>query len=131
MRASIGNLKPLGVPLRTDRAARWRTAFWVCWTAVLVGKLVLAAALAPFGDEAWYWQESRHLALAYSHLPPGTAVLIRIGEAAFGHGVLAMRAAFLMLGALLPLPVMRLARRLFGDAAGWGAGLLALGLPLL
>jgi len=54
---------------------RWQTAFWVAWTVLLVIKLALAATLAPFGDEAWYWQESRHLALGYSDLPPATAWL--------------------------------------------------------
>ena len=93
--------------------------------------MVLAATLAPFGDEAWYWQESRHLAIGYSDLPPATAWLIRLGETAFGHSVLAMRAPFLLLGALLPLLLVRFGRRLFDDAAGWCAGLLGLGLPLL
>jgi len=117
--------------LHTDRTPRWRTAFWIAWTVLLLAKLLLAATLAPFGDEAWYWQESRHLALGYSDLQPATAWLIRLGETAFGHGVLGMRAPFLLLGALLPLLVVRLGRRLFDDAAGWCAGLLALGLPLL
>jgi 4-amino-4-deoxy-L-arabinose transferase-like glycosyltransferase len=91
----------------------------------------LAAALAPFGDEAWYWQESRHLAAGYSDLPLATAWLIRLGETAFGHGVLAMRAPFLLLGALIPLVIVRVGRRVFDEASAWCAGLLALGLPLL
>ncbi len=94
-------------------------------------KLVLAAHLAPFGDEAWYWQESRHPAWGYSDLPPLTAWLIAAGEALFGHGTLAMRAPFLILGALLPLVVVRIARDLFDDDDAWRAGLLVLGLPLL
>jgi len=98
---------------------------------LFVARLMLAATLAPFGDEAWYWQESRHLAIGYSDLPPATAWLIRFGETGFGHWVLAMRAPFLLLGALLPLIMVRLGRRLFDDAAGWCAGLLTLGLPLL
>jgi 4-amino-4-deoxy-L-arabinose transferase-like glycosyltransferase len=109
----------------------WRTAFWIVWTALLVAKIVLATHLAPFGDEAWYWQESRHLAIGYSDLPPLTAWLIAAGEALFGHGGLAMRAPFLALGALLPLVVVRIARDLFDETDAWRAGLLALGLPLL
>jgi 4-amino-4-deoxy-L-arabinose transferase-like glycosyltransferase len=131
MRASIGNLKPDGVPVPAIAASRWRTAFWTAWTALLIAKIALAASLAPFGDEAWYWQESGHLAAGYSDLPPMTACLIRLGETVFGHGVLAMRATFLMLGALLPLVIVRMARRVFDETAGWCAGLLALGLPLL
>ncbi len=94
-------------------------------------KIVLAAQLAPFGDEAWYWQESRHLAWGYSDLPPLTAWLVAAGQALFGHGTLAMRAPFLALGALLPLLIVRIAGRVSGPGDGWRAGLLALGLPLL
>jgi len=113
------------------RVARWQAAFWIAWTVLLAIKLTLAATLAPFGDEAWYWQESRHLALGYSDLPPATAWLIRLGESVLPHGVFAMRMPFLLLGALLPLLIIRIGRRLFDDAAGWCAGLLFLGLPLL
>ena len=87
--------------------------------------------MAPFGDEAWYWQESRHPEWGYSDLPPLTAWLIAAGEAVLGHGTLAMRAPFLALGALLPLAVVRIASDLFNDTDAWCAGLLVLGLPLL
>ena len=52
-----------------------------------LAKLWVAATLAPFGDEAFYWQESRHPAWGYSDLPPLTAWLIRLGEALAGHGL--------------------------------------------
>ena len=103
----------------------------MAWTVVLLAKVLLAATLAPFGDEAWYWQESRHLDWGYSDLPPATAWLIALGETLGGHGVLAMRAPFLLLGALLPLLMARLGARLFDARAGWCAGLLTLLLPLL
>ena len=87
--------------------------------------------LAPFVDEAFYWQESRHLAWGYSDLPPVTAWLIRAGETLVGqHGVLAMRWPFLLLGALLPWMVVGYARRQFGARVGWQAGLWCLALPL-
>ena len=98
---------------------------------LLIAKIVLAVQLAPFGDEAWYWQESRHPAWGYSDLPPLTAWLIATGDAAFGHGPLAMRAPFLLLGAALPLLIVRIAARISGAVDGWRAGMLALGLPLL
>jgi 4-amino-4-deoxy-L-arabinose transferase-like glycosyltransferase len=112
-------------------ATRWRSAFWTVWFAEQFIKFILAVALAPFGDEAWYWQESRALDLSYSDLPMATAGLIRLGETLFGHGALAMRAPFLLLGALLPLILVRISTRLFGVRAGWQAGLLALLLPLI
>jgi 4-amino-4-deoxy-L-arabinose transferase-like glycosyltransferase len=93
-------------------------------------KLVLAAELQPFGDEAFYWQESRHLAWGYSDLPPLTAWLIHVGEALAGHGVLGMRWPFLLLGSSLPWLLVALGRRAFNPRTGWQAGLLCLCLPL-
>jgi Dolichyl-phosphate-mannose-protein mannosyltransferase len=118
-------------PPDASATRRRRTAFWTLWTLVLAAKFILAARLAPFGDEAWYWQESRSLDWAFSDLPPATALLIRLGETLLGHGVLAMRAPFVLLGALIPILLMRTGTRIFGTAAGYTAGLLALALPLL
>lgn len=116
---------------RRDDRRRLETVFQVALFTVTFIKIVLAATLAPFVDEAFYWQESRHLAFAYTDLPPLTAWLIAAGEAVFGHGVLAMRAPFLLIGALLPLLVARIARHLSGDASvGWQAGLWTLAMPL-
>lgn len=111
-------------------ADRVRRQFWMLWLLVAVIKLILAATLAPFSDEAFYWQESRHPALSYTDLPALTAWLIRASETLFGHGVLAMRAPFLLLGALLPLLVVRLAGHLGTAANAWRAGTWALLLPL-
>lgn len=115
---------------RAEPARGPQTAFWVAWTVVLAAKFLLAMQLAPFGDEAWYWQESRHPGWGYSDLPPATAWLIALGEAVGGHGTLGMRLPFLILGALLPLQIVRLGQRLFGANDGWYAGLLTLALPL-
>ena len=130
MQQSIASATAAGLRIGAAAAARWRTAFWTMWALALVVKAVLAIALAPFGDEAWYWQESRALAISYSDLPPATAWLIRGGETLLGHGTLGMRAPFLVLGALLPLILVRTGRRLFGERCGWQAGILALLLPL-
>lgn len=111
-------------------AGRWRAAFISIFVLVQAIKLVVACTLAPFVDEAFYWQESRHLAWGYSDLPPLTAWLIRGGESIAGHGLFGMRWPFLLLGALLPWLLLLLARRLYGARAGWQAGLLCLALPL-
>ncbi|QRN55819.1 glycosyltransferase family 39 protein [Dyella caseinilytica] len=110
--------------------ARWRAAFVTAFVCLLVVKLILAATLQPFGDEAFYWQESRHPAWGYSDLPPLTAWLIRVGEAIAGHGVLGMRWPFLLMGSALPWLLVVFGRRVFGARAGWQAGLLCLCLPL-
>lgn len=110
--------------------ARWRGAFLIAFLVLLAARVAVAAQLAPFGDEAFYWQESRHPAWGYSDLPPLTAWMIRLGEALAGHGVLGMRWPFLLLGSALPWLVVAFARRAFDARAGWQAGLLCLALPL-
>ena len=111
-------------------ASRARAAFVAAWLALVAAKLVLAGALAPFGDEAFYWQESRAPAWGYSDVPPLTAWLIRLGTALFGHSELALRAPFLLLGSALPWIVVDWARR-FGDVRdAWLAGIVALVVPL-
>ncbi len=110
--------------------ARWRAAFLTVFVVQLALKCWLAATLAPFTDEAFYWLESRHPAWGYSDLPPLTAWLIRLGESGLGHGVFGMRWPFLALGAALPWVVMRFAREAFDARVGWQAGLLCLALPL-
>jgi len=110
--------------------ARWRAAFVTAFLILLVLKLMLAAVMQPFGDEAFYWQESRHLAWGYSDLPPLTAWLIRLGESLAGHGTLGMRWPFLLLGSLLPWVMVAFGRRAFDASVGWQAGLLCLCLPL-
>lgn len=120
-----------GISSARDYASRWRMTFWMVWALLLILKIALAATLAPFGDEAWYWQESRALDWSFSDLPLATAALIRLGETLFGHGVLAMRAPFLLLGAMVPLVLVQTGTRLFGVRDGWFTGLIALALPLL
>jgi len=110
--------------------ARWRGAFLIAFLVLLAARVAVAAQLAPFGDEAFYWQESRHPAWGYSDLPPLTAWMIRLGEVLAGHGVLGMRWPFLLLGSALPWLVVAFARRAFDARAGWQAGLLCLALPL-
>ncbi len=102
----------------------------IAFAILCVARLMLAATLSPFGDEAFYWQESRHLAWGYSDLPPLTAVLIRLGESVAGHGVLGMRWPFLLIGSALPWLVRRFAADVFDERAGWQAALLCLALPL-
>ena len=105
------------------------STFWVLWTVILAIKFLLAAHLPLFVDEAFYWQESRHLAWAYSDLPGLTAWLIHLGVSVAGEHPLGVRWPFLLLGAALPWLVVRAARPL-GEARAWQAGMLALLFPL-
>ncbi|WP_202839974.1 glycosyltransferase family 39 protein [Luteimonas saliphila] len=107
-----------------------RAAFITLWSAVVLVKLVVAARLPLFVDEAFYWQEGRHLAWAYSDLPGLTAWTIRLGGTLFGDGVLAARSLFLLVSALLPWLVVAITRRQFDERQAWTAGCAALVLPL-
>lgn len=93
-------------------------------------KLMVAARLPLFVDEAFYWQEGQHLAAAYSDLPGLTAWLTRLGVTLGGDNAVALRLPFLLTAAALPWLVVRITRREFGDTYGWQAGSIALLLPL-
>lgn len=112
------------------RADPARRGFIVAWLLLCALKLMLAAWLPLFVDEAFYWQEGQHLAWAYSDLPALTAWLARLGVALFGPTPLGLRLPFLLIGALLPWLLVRMATREFGPTTGWRAGLLFLLLPL-
>lgn len=111
-------------------AGNLRVKFTALWSILQLAKLSLAATLPLLVDEAFYAWEGRHLAWAYSDLPGLTAFLTRLGTELGGQHVLALRAPFLLIGAAVPWLVARIARRWFGDDAGWWAGLLALLMPL-
>lgn len=107
-----------------------RRCFVVLWTAACLLKVMVASRLPLFVDEAFYWQEGRHLAAAYSDLPGLTAWLARLGAELGGMHRLALRAPFLLMAALVPWLVVRITRREFGESFAWQAGMLALLLPL-
>ncbi len=86
--------------------------------------------LPVFVDEAFYWQESRHLAWAYSDLPGLTAWLAWFGTGLGGEHALALRLPFLLIGAWIPWLVAAMAAREFDARTGWQAGTLSLLLPL-
>ena len=108
---------------------RARTTFLALWLALCLVRLVLAARLPLFVDEAFYWQESRHLAWAYSDLPGLTAWLVRLGTMVAGDHLLGVRWPFLALGACLPWLMVRAAWPL-GAVRAWQAGVLVSLFPL-
>ena len=113
---------------QTDSAKR---KFIALWAVATLFKCVLAARLPLFVDEAFYWQEGRHLAWAYSDLPGLTAWLTRLGVEVGGHNPLGLRWPFLLIAALLPWWVASIARREAGPEHAWHAGMLTVLLPLL
>ena len=109
---------------------RAQRSFLLLWTLVTATKIFIAARLPLFVDEAFYWQEGQHLAAAYSDLPGLTAWLARLGTEIGGQHVLALRAPFLLMAALLPWLLAHISARWFGEVVGWRAGMLVLLMPL-
>src|SRR3546814_15825991 len=107
-----------------------RVIFIALWAGVSLLKVAMASRLPLFVDEAFYWQESRHLSWAYSDLPGLTAWLIRLGDFMFGEGRLGLRAPFLLIAAALPRLVVRITARAFDQRSAWLAGIATLPLPM-
>jgi hypothetical protein len=106
------------------------TVFWSLWALLLAARLWLASTLPLFGDEAFYWLESRRLAWAHDDVPGMTPWLIAAGTALVGDSRLGVRLPFVALGAFTAWFLMTSARSAFGRAAGAWAGVAALLLPL-
>lgn len=108
-------------------ARRWFVGLWLTVCAI---KFALALQLPLFVDEAFYWQESRHVAWAYSDLPGLSAWLAWLGTELGGNHAIALRLPFLVIGALIPWLVVSMTTREFDARTGWQAGSLSLLLPL-
>ena len=123
---------PTDIGMRGAGVRAWhpRHVFIALWGVVTLVKIVLATRLPLFVDEAFYWQEGQHPAWAYSDLPGLTAWLIRVGVEIGGHHVLAVRAPFLLMAALLPWWMVALVRREVDERSAWLAGIAVLLLPL-
>ncbi len=100
-----------------------KQAIVLLFLALTAGKMLVAARLDLFGDEAFYWQCGQRPALAYVDHPPLTAMAVRLGTEIAGDSTLGVRLVFLVLGAVFPLTVYLLARPLVGRRDAWiGAG---------
>src|SRR5205823_2483298 len=85
---------------------------------LIAGALVrfLFAGLIPlFGDEAYYWEWSRHLAAGYFDHPPGIPLLIRAGTAVAGNVALGVRLFPVLAGFVAGLATAGVAKRLGGE----------------
>lgn len=81
---------------------------------VTIAKLVIAANLDLFWDEAYYWQASSRLDIGYADKPFMTALLVRFGTHLLGDTRLGVRAIYLMIGAAFPFAMYLLARPMVG-----------------
>ena len=85
--------------IETASTGNARKIFIALFVAIVSIKLLVAARLPLFVDEAFYWLEGQHLAAAYSDLPGLTAWLIRLGVTLGGDNAFAVRLPFLAIAA--------------------------------
>ncbi len=70
------------------------------------------------GDEAQYWDWSRHMDWCYYSKPPGVAALIWLGTAIFGNNELGVRSAAILCSFVASLAMFGLGKRMFSAKAG-------------
>lgn len=130
--AGMGSRRGLETRQVTEAGSR-PSAFGLA-VAIAVGaatvRLVMAAVIAPFPDETYYWEWSRRLAGGFFDHPPAIAVAIRGGTMLFGDSPFGIRSVPVLLGLAAVLAALALARRIAGDGAALRASVLLACLPL-
>ena len=101
----------------------------VLLAGVLV-RLVFAALIPIFPDEAYYWVWSRHLAAGYFDHPPGIPLLIRAGTALAGASSLGVRLLPVLAGLVAAIATTGVASRLGANGAALRAALVITCMPL-
>ena len=109
--------------------ARWPLVAGVLGAGFLV-RIVFAALIPLFGDEAYYWEWSRRLAAGYFDHPPGVAVLVRGGTVLFGSAPLGVRFFPVVAGLVAAVGTAAIAFRLAGELAALRAALIITCMPL-
>lgn len=117
-------IQPGGVDRSHGRRAAALIAGLTLFRIFYSGTLELA------GDEAYYWLWSRRPDIGYYSKGPGVAWAIALSTRLFGHGERAVRLPAVLLSAVSSWLMYRLARRLFGPAAAFGAIAVAATVPL-
>jgi 4-amino-4-deoxy-L-arabinose transferase-like glycosyltransferase len=105
---------------------RWSRALLIVAAAAVI-RLIFAAIIPVFPDEAYYWEWSRHLAAGYFDHPPAIALLIRLGG---GANPLGVRLGSVLAGFVAAIATIRLARLVGGDRAALRAAVIITVLPL-
>lgn len=113
-----------------SRPVRLLVGFLVA-VALLRVAYILLMPIDLSGDEAQYWDWSRHLDWCYYSKGPGVAALIWLGRQALGETVLAVRASAVVLAFLTGAALFLLGRRLYNEKVGACSGALFQVIPLL
>ncbi len=101
----------------------WDRLGVIAWSivAIVTGMRAVAAFKVPLiGDEGYYWEWSRHLALGYGDHPPGVAYTI-FAFSWLGTNPFAVRVGFILCGVIATILAAKTATRLTGGDARAGA----------
>ncbi len=101
---------------QAQRDTRWTTAVSIVSAAAVI-RLLFAAVLPVFPDEAYYWEWSRRLAAGYFDHPPAVALLIRFGTTLLGSTPMGIRLGSIIAGWIASIFTIMIARRLGGGDA--------------
>lgn len=93
-------------------------------------RLLFAALIPLFPDEAYYWEWSRRLAAGYYDHPPGIPLLVRAGTALAGASSLGVRLFPVLAGLIAALATTAVASRIANGAAALRAALVITCMPL-
>ncbi len=96
----------------TESVQRWSALSWAALLGVLLLRIALARALPLTGDEAYFWEWSRHPALGYHDHPPLVAWAILASTTLLGSTELGVRGPALLALAACVWVLGRLARDL-------------------
>lgn len=91
-------------------SARLRILLLAFFAFLVIARAVAAARLGLFGDEAFYFQCARRMAIAYSDHPFMTASLVRVGIDLFGPTTFGTRFVFQLIGVVFPFLIYALSR---------------------
>ncbi|MHB2016284.1 MAG: ArnT family glycosyltransferase [Candidatus Xenobia bacterium] len=106
---------------------------WFFWllAAVTIIRMWVMTAVPLTGDEAYYWQWSRHLAFGYYDHPPMVGWVIALFNLVLGHSLFSTRLGGVVCSAITALLLYHLVRMLGGTRATASlAGTLFLVAPL-
>jgi 4-amino-4-deoxy-L-arabinose transferase-like glycosyltransferase len=104
---------------------------WLVLLIAAIVRLLVAAVVPLYPDEAFYWEWSRRLAAGYSEHPAMVALFIRAGTALFGDTPLGVRLLMVFCGAGAAWAAMQAARAVADAHAGDVAAILVTAIPVL
>ena len=114
---------------RTSERAMIRVV-WIVVALVIVVRAVVAFTLPLTGDEAYYWEWSRHLAWGYVDHPPAVAATIA-AFSIFGQTPGLVRLGFVICGLIASIAIAGCATTITNDARAGAVAALALALTPL